>query len=81
MTGTTYVHADPHRDLNLYWVSACDAGGCSFIYGDTYALFVGEPPSGPANPATSEMGQGRPGLGFLGRGRSLQGVLQSHWGH
>ena len=47
--GTTYVHADPHRDLNYYWVSACD-GGCSFIYPGKYALFVDATPPAPANP-------------------------------
>ena len=50
VAGTTYVHADPHRDLNYYWVSACDAGGCSVIYHGRYALLVGETPLGPANP-------------------------------
>ena len=27
VAGTTYVHKDPHRDLNFYWVSACDGWG------------------------------------------------------
>ena len=49
VVGTTYVHEEPHRDLNYYWVSACDAGGCSFIYSERSAAFSGEAVDLPTN--------------------------------
>ena len=28
---TSYVHTDPDRDENYYWVVACNSGGCSDV--------------------------------------------------
>ena len=49
MVGTTFTHEKPHRDLNYYWVSACDAQGCSFVYGERSAQFAGDRPASPTN--------------------------------
>ena len=47
--GTTYVHEGPHQNASYYWVSACDAGGCSFIYEERSARFAGGTPASPSN--------------------------------
>ena len=49
VTGPSYVHETPQRDLDYYWVSACDAEGCSFIHRDNFAQFVDGTPDSPAN--------------------------------
>ena len=46
VAGTNYVHGDPHRDMNYYWVSACNASGCS---DESSAGFVGGTPASPTN--------------------------------
>ena len=56
VVGTTYVHEEPHRDLNYYWVSACDAGGCSFIYSERSAEFAGGRPASPTNLRSERQG-------------------------
>ena len=49
VTGTSYTHATPHTNMNYYWVTACNASGCSEIDSANPAQFNDTRPSGPTN--------------------------------
>ena len=49
VSATTYTHANPDADDNSYWITACNAAGCSEIDSSNPALFVDNRPDGPAN--------------------------------
>ena len=49
VSGTTYTHTGPDADYNHYWVTACNAAGCSEIDSANPARFLDNRPSRPTN--------------------------------
>ena len=49
VSGTTYTHTNPDGDNDSYWVTACNAAGCSEIDSANPAQFNDTRPSGPTN--------------------------------
>ena len=47
VTSTTYEHTSPDADTNNYWVTACNAAGCSEIDSGNPARFVDSRPAAP----------------------------------
>ena len=47
VTATTYEHTSPDADTNNYWVTACNAAGCSEIDSGNPARFVDNRPAAP----------------------------------
>ena len=49
VTATTYEHTSPDADTNNYWITACNAAGCSEIDSANPAQFLDNRPVAPAN--------------------------------
>ncbi len=54
VTGTSYTHTSPDGDSvnpgdNYYWVTACNASGCSAVDSDNPATNTSNPPDPPSN--------------------------------
>ena len=47
VTATTYEHTSPDADTNNYWITACNAAGCSEIDSGNPARFVDNRPAAP----------------------------------
>ena len=47
ISATTYTHANPDADTNSYWITACNAAGCSEIDSGNPARFVDNRPAAP----------------------------------
>ena len=49
VTATTYEHTSPDADTNNYWITACNAAGCSEIDSGNPARFVDNRPAAPTS--------------------------------
>ena len=49
VAATTYEHTSPDANTNSYWITACNAAGCSEIDSGNPARFVDSRPAAPAN--------------------------------
>ena len=49
VTATTYEHTSPDADTNNYWITACNAAGCSEIDSANPARFVDNRPAAPTS--------------------------------
>ena len=47
VAATTYEHTSPDADTNNYWITACNAAGCSEIDSGNLARFVDNRPAAP----------------------------------
>ena len=56
VSATTYSHASPDADTNNYWITACNAAGCSEIDSGNPARFVDSRPAAPANAQYEHVG-------------------------
>ena len=49
VSATTYAHANPDAGTNNYWITACNAAGCSEIDSGNPARFVDSRPAAPTS--------------------------------
>ena len=75
VTQTTYVHTEPDKDKNYYWVVACNRGGCSEIDSDNPAV-PSETSSTGQTGADSEP-TGRREVRFTESGPTARSILEN----